>query len=115
MNRVLVAIGLSVFAGVVIADLNEKVTVGWGYFLVVAALLLSAALWRDSLLEGSGNRRMYDVYAALQEGPLPIEELLRTVTGGHVEYEMANSYRATIARMIMDGNLVIVDGKVAIA
>ena len=115
MRGTLVTVALTLLAVVVIADLGDEVDVGWGYFLVVSALVLAAAVWKPSPLEGSVTRRVYDIYEALSGEPLSVEELLQKVTGGNVEYDAANGYRSTIARMIMDGNLVIADGKVEVA
>lgn len=104
---------LTVILGLV--DMNTRQDISIGYFLVAAAGLIGAALWRRQKPSEKSYVIVANIYRKLASEPMEVKALVDSLTGnGDASYENRDRYTSTVGRMLSEGDLIIVNGKVSI-
>jgi hypothetical protein len=115
MKVTLFVIGLSIAGIAFIIDLQDDMkAVSVGYFLLAGAMLISAAIWKTDLINNGYFKSMQKVYAALAEGPMDMDALVKKVVGQNIDPSEIEHYRAVIGRMLSKRQIIIKDSLVTI-
>lgn len=115
MKVALFIIGLSIAGIAFIIDLQDDIkAASIGYFLLAGAMLISSAIWKADIINNGYFKSMQKVYAALAEGPMDMDALMKKVVGFSNDPSVYEDYQAVIGRMLSKRQIVIRDSLVTI-
>lgn len=113
MKVALVVMGV-LFAFIsLLIDQSAQSSAQLGYFLVASTLILSGALWKEAEHDKEAVDAFHfsKIVECLAAGPMEMESLATKASGGF----NAASYREAIGQLLLQGHLIIQNGKIALS
>lgn len=115
MKVTLFVIGLSIAGIAFIVEIQDDVKpLGLGHFILASVMLISSAIWKTDLINNGYFKSMQKVYAALAEGPMDMDALVKKVVGQNIDPSEIEHYRAVVGRMLSKRQIIIKDSLVTI-
>ncbi|MGJ8643425.1 MAG: hypothetical protein ACSHX9_08470 [Luteolibacter sp.] len=118
MKIIFVISGFVIFFFILIFEVNSNrfEPVPTGLYLFPLACLLAATFWKSPEKDNNYYYYAEKVYALLADGNHSIESILEKANVGYHHGDQASSHMTkTVIRMIEEGNLTIIDGKVCLS